>query len=175
MNAERPWIEGDFAACVFATHPLAVKGAAVAETIPPLGGPRIDLRSAASGAAIELDNIRLRRGFKTEAIQRLAQMLTAGLPSQPQTTSPMSLVTPTVVVMDRVVRSSKPDARIEDVIQGLDNFLAALKRVASEPSAIRDAEPDTIEELQTTCLDISRFAASLMRPTVFARRNPPRR
>ncbi len=174
MNAERLEVDYNSARCAIAMIPLDTKGAVVAGSTVPSGSPGIDLRSAASGAAIELDNIRLRRNIKTVAIQRLVDFLTAGAPAQENRTSPLSLITPTVVVIDRVVRSSKPNARIEDVIKDLDNFLANLRRVAAEPSTARDAEPGIIEELQTTCLDISRFAASLRRPAVSTRRNPPR-
>jgi hypothetical protein len=131
------------------------------------------LRSAASGAAIELDNIFLKRKFKTTAILQLVDLLKSGMPTVEQGTSPMFLITPTVIVMDRVVRSKKPGARLEDVIENLESIAAQLQRVASQPEQIQQTDPELIKTLRSDCLDISRFAASLRRPTAtIPGRNP---
>lgn len=176
MNAERLGIGRDNARCVIATAPCAKKGATVPDAKTPPGSPRVDLRSAASGAAIELDNISLGRRFKTTTIQQLLQLLMSDIPSDVQTSSPMSLITPTVMVMDRVVRNRQKEAspRLEAVVRDLQAIVAGLQKVASEPNRVRETDPELINKLRSDCLDISRFAASLRRPTATAPRNTPR-
>src|SRR4051794_2726681 len=92
-----------------------------------------DLRSAASGAAIELDNISLGRKFKVNSIGELIEHLTEGVPSGEQRSEPMSMITPTVVIMDRVARNTKPGAKLDDVIGKIDSTLALLRQVAAAP------------------------------------------
>ncbi len=174
MNAEQLEIDCDSAGRVIIQAPHAAKGVAVASSLLPSGSPRIDLRSAASGAAIELDNIVLKRRFKTTAILQLVDLLKSGIPAVEQRTSPSFLITPTVIVMDRVVRSKKPGARLEDVIKNLESIAAELEGVASQPQQIQQTDPERIKKLRSDCLDISRFAASLRRPASNKPRNNSR-
>jgi hypothetical protein len=136
----------------------------------PTRGLGFDLRSSASGAAIELDNIILGRGTKTVAINQLIRVLESGIPAEEQRTTPMSMITPTVAVMDRVVRKVKPKAVLDDVVIEYDSLVERLRQLASHLAAEASPqnEPDTIKELRRTCLAISRFASSLRRPP-----NPP--
>jgi hypothetical protein len=173
MNAERMGIASDDARCVIATALLAAEGPAVPGSTVPSRGPRIGLRSAAGGAAIELDNIFLKRKFKTAAIHQFIELLSLDIPAVEQSSSPMSLLTPTVIVMDRVVRSKNPNARLKDVIEDLESIVAALKRVADQPEEIQRTDPGLIEKLRTDCLDISRFAASLRRLTTTSPKTKP--
>jgi hypothetical protein len=174
MNAELLGTDDDSAMCVIATAAPEVKGATVSGSIIPPRGPRIDLRSAASGAAIELDNISLKKKFKTAAIHQLIGILSSDIPAGEQSSSPMSLITPTVIVMDRVVRSKKPGAQLKDVIRDLESSVSSLQRVASDPEQTQQNEPQLIESLRSFCLDISRYAASLRRPPLTSPRNNSR-
>lgn len=131
------------------------------EPAVPSRGPRTDLRSAASGAAIELDNIFLKRKFKTSAIQLLAELLSSDIPAVEERNSPISLITPTVIVMDRVVRSKNPSARITDVIASLESVVGNLRQVAADPNSVSNDNPELVERLRTDCLDLSRFAPHL--------------
>ena len=80
MNAELLGTDDDSAMCVIPTAAPEVKGSAVSGSIIPPRNPRVDLRSAASGAAIELDNISLKKKFKTAAIRQLVDLLSIGYP-----------------------------------------------------------------------------------------------
>ena len=135
----------------------------MAESTVPSSSPRIDLRSAASGAAIELDNISLKRKFTATTIRHLVDLLKSGIPAVEQRTDPLFLITPTVIVMDRVVRSKTPGARLMDVIQNLEKITDELQEVASNPEQVQETDPELIKKLRSDCLDISRFAASLRR------------
>ena len=88
----------------------------------------------ASSAAIELDNIVLGRGTKTVAIGQLIRILESGIPAAEERTTPMSMITPTVAVMDRVVRKAKPKASLDDVVIEYDSLIEGLKRVAADTS-----------------------------------------
>ena len=94
--------------------------------------PRPEARASTSvqhrGAAIELDNIILGRGTKTVAINQLIKVLESGIPAEEQTTTPMSMVTQTVAVMDRVVRKVKPKAVLDDVVIEYDSLRTAQTR-----------------------------------------------
>lgn len=137
-------------------------------TISPRG-PDYDLRSCASAAAVELDNIIIDREVKTKAISRLIEVLESGVPASGERGERMELkamITPTVIVMDRVVRTSKPGAVLSEVIAEFESILGKLKYVAyhSDIKYLRSFEPDTLKELMDKCLVISRYAASLRRP-----------
>ena len=157
-------------------HAFSKKDIYMAGLSTPTGGQGFDLRSSASGAAIELDNIILGRGTKTVAINQLIKVLESGIPAEEQRTTPMSMVTPTVAVMDRVVRKVEPKAVLDDVVIEYDSLVERLKHVAShlDPAALPQNEPETIKELRRTCLAISRFASSLRRPPNPPVRNPRR-
>ena len=143
---------------------------------PPRGSSS-DLRSSATAAAIELDNILLGRRTKTAAITHLIDILQSGVPDVEQRTTSMALITPTVVVMDRVVRHAKPSALLTEVIKEYDSILERLIRVASAPDLanFRHSEPHTLADLRGVCLAISRYASSLRRPPSSAPKNARRR
>lgn len=166
MGTEQVVRDRDNAIRAVVKAPLAMEGPTVPGSIIPPGSPRVDLRSAASGAAIELDNISLKRKFKTASIRSLVDLLSAGVPAVEQRTSPMSLITPTVIVMDRVVRNKTPGAQLDDVINDIESILDGLRRVISQPAGVQEELPELVLKLRSDCLDISRFAASLRRPTV---------
>jgi hypothetical protein len=152
------------------------KEAPMARSSTQSRGPGFDLRSSASAAAIELDNIILGRGTKTIALTQLLRVLESGIPAAAQRTDPMAMITPTVAVMDRVVRRGKPKAILDEVISEYDSFVDRLKRVALHPNpeALAQTDLETIEALRATCLALSRFASSLRRPPNLPVRNPRR-
>jgi len=127
-------------------------------------GAGLDLRSSASASAVELDNVLLGRSTKTTAIRHLVEILEAGVPQVEQRNEPMALITPTVVVMDRVVRGEKPRAPLKEVIEEYDSIVERLKRVVADPRTLRETEPGVIEALRGLCLAISRYASSLRKP-----------
>ena len=75
MNAEAIVIERDGAGCASAIAPFSGRGGTMPDSTGPTKGPRIDLRSTASGSAIELDNIHLKRKFKVVAVSQLIDLL----------------------------------------------------------------------------------------------------
>jgi hypothetical protein len=106
----------------------------------------------------------LKRKFKTAEIHQFVQLLSSDIPAVEQSSSPLSLLTPTVIVMDRVVRSKNPNAQLKDVINDLESIVSGLKRVAEQPEEIQRTDPELIEKLRTDCLDISRPARIAVRP-----------
>jgi hypothetical protein len=157
-------------------HPIAGGVKMAQPTVRPRG-TGLDLRSSASASAIELDNLLLGRSTKTIAIRRLIDILESGAPEgDQQRSSPMALITPTVVVMDRVVRHAKPRALLKEVIAEYDSIVQRLKHVANSSNlgALRDSEPDTLKELRGLCLAISRYASSFRKPPSAAPRNTRR-
>jgi hypothetical protein len=122
------------------------------------------LLNAASAAAIELGNIRLRRRFRADSIARLADILAARLPAEGPDDFPSRFITPTVLLMSRVVRQRNPAARLDDVIADTRRLIAALRAVAAGPAQARDSGPDLLGELLADCLLISRHCAARRRP-----------
>ena len=176
MTTERMSIgSGDPAILPIATTPPG-KGVHVEGSSTPTRRPGYDLRSTASGAAIELDNIILGRGTKTSALDQLVRVLESGIPAAEQRAEPMAMITPTVVVMDRVVRKVRPGAILDEVINEYDRFVNELKQVTSctYPVERSDEELEILRRLRTTCLALSRFASSLRRPPSVPSRNPRR-
>jgi hypothetical protein len=68
------------------------------------------------------------------------------------------LLTPVVMIADRILREANHEAKIGDVIDYLEKLVTDLMRVAQDPLAVRCMEMETIENLKQACHDLSFYS-----------------
>jgi hypothetical protein len=117
-----------------------------------------DLHDTATKAQIELDNILLLRREETIEIRHLIDILYLGIPLKENRQIMEALLTPVVMIADRILREANHEAKIGDVIDYLEKLVTDLMRVAQDPLAVRCMEMETIENLKQACHDLSFYS-----------------
>jgi hypothetical protein len=117
-----------------------------------------ELHDTATKAQIELDNILLLRREETIEIHHLIDILYAGIPIKENRQIMEALLTPVVMIADRILREANHEAKIGDAIAYLEKIVDDLMRVAKDPLAARCMEMETIESLKQACHDLSYYS-----------------
>jgi len=124
-----------------------------------------DLRSIACRAAIELDNLILRRGNGLHGLGRLVSTIEESFTSIEKPASPDSLLNPTTaVVMNSAIRDSfaaEPLKSIQELVERAKGIVGQLRRVLDAPDAFRTERPDELTRMRTFCLALSKRASAL--------------
>ncbi len=123
-----------------------------------------DLASIACQAAIELDDLILRRGQSSESIRRLLNRLSESISTSEGTKVAGFLIDPTAaVVVNRAISeagSVQPACKFEQLVRNTEGLTEQLGKVVANPESFRDADEDSLRKLRTFCLALSRHASA---------------
>ena len=118
-------------------------------------GKEVSLQFTASCAAIELDNIRIERGSKTDSIKSLVDLVGKAFPPEGQRDNPIDLLSSMGLVLSRVF----PKDTIQEVAAATDAFLKSLRLITHNAELVRELKPTMIDDALAVCLSVSRHAA----------------
>jgi hypothetical protein len=125
-----------------------------------------DIPNLSCHAAIELDNLILRKSNTFEAAHQLIEaILKSGLSStngaQTNGRPYAYLNTATALAFDGAIRDSKPNyskTTVQDLIKEVDDFVDTLKLIIADPQRALKEYKKEAEELRSFCLALSKRA-----------------
>jgi len=130
---------------------------------------RVDLPFLALRAAIDLDNLIGKRSEDLKAINQLVEMISQELVlSACETTSMAQLNPATAVVLNYAIDDSKistAQTKISELIRETRQIVQSLREVAENTQKALAEEPETIEQLKSFCLALSKRALASEAPS----------